>query len=172
MAARLDVVAIGIEHERAVVVLVIVRAQPRWPVVASSGCQRSLVEAIHGVAVLGRKGDMAMGISTSGKSANVNRALQAAKQMGMLTIGFAGRDGGRMPGLCDHCFVMPSFSIHRIQEAQERDRLLNEVWGYNYFGTTRTLDQVIVQLRKKLGDSAEQPKHLLTVHGVGYKLKD
>jgi DNA-binding response OmpR family regulator len=51
-----------------------------------------------------------------------------------------------------------------------RDKLLNEVWGYGYFGTTRTLDQVIVQLRKKLGDSAEAPKHLLTVHGVGYKL--
>jgi DNA-binding response OmpR family regulator len=51
-----------------------------------------------------------------------------------------------------------------------RDRLLNEVWGYNYYGTTRTLDQVIVQLRKKLGDNADDPKHLLTVHGVGYKL--
>jgi len=51
-----------------------------------------------------------------------------------------------------------------------RDKLLNEVWGYNYYGTTRTLDQVIVQLRKKLGDSADNPKHLLTVHGVGYKL--
>lgn len=55
-------------------------------------------------------------------------------------------------------------------EVLSRDRLLNEVWGYNYFGTTRTLDQVIVQLRKKLGDSAESPRHLLTVHGVGYKL--
>lgn len=51
-----------------------------------------------------------------------------------------------------------------------RDRLLNEVWGLNYLGTTRTLDQVIVQLRKKLGDSSDEPKHLLTVHGVGYKL--
>ena len=51
-----------------------------------------------------------------------------------------------------------------------RDRLLNEVWGYNYYGTTRTLDQVIVQLRKKLGDNGDEPKHLLTVHGVGYKL--
>ena len=51
-----------------------------------------------------------------------------------------------------------------------RDKLLNEVWGYNYFGTTRTLDQVIVQLRKKLGDHGGEPKHLLTVHGVGYKL--
>ena len=51
-----------------------------------------------------------------------------------------------------------------------RDKLINEVWGYNYFGTTRTLDQVIVQLRKKLGDHGGEPKHLLTVHGVGYKL--
>ncbi|HEY1172674.1 MAG TPA: response regulator transcription factor [Verrucomicrobiae bacterium] len=55
-------------------------------------------------------------------------------------------------------------------EVFSRDKLLNEVWGYNYYGTTRTLDQVIVQLRKKLGDNAGEPKHLLTVHGVGYKL--
>ena len=55
-------------------------------------------------------------------------------------------------------------------EVFSRDKLLNEVWGYNYYGTTRTLDQVIVQLRKKLGDPADEPRHLLTVHGVGYKL--
>lgn len=55
-------------------------------------------------------------------------------------------------------------------EVLSRDKLLNEVWGYNYFGTTRTLDQVIVQLRKKLGDNGGEPKHLVTVHGVGYKL--
>jgi DNA-binding response OmpR family regulator len=55
-------------------------------------------------------------------------------------------------------------------EVFSRDRLLNEVWGYNYYGTTRTLDQTIVQLRKKLGDNGSAPKHLLTVHGVGYKL--
>lgn len=55
-------------------------------------------------------------------------------------------------------------------EVLSRERLLTEVWGYNYFGTTRTLDQVIVQLRKKLGDNGDESKHLLTVHGVGYKL--
>jgi DNA-binding response OmpR family regulator len=55
-------------------------------------------------------------------------------------------------------------------EVFSRDRLLNEVWGYGYFGTTRTLDQVVVQLRKKLGDNGGEPKHLITVHGVGYKL--
>jgi len=55
-------------------------------------------------------------------------------------------------------------------EVLSRDRLLNEVWGYNYYGTTRTLDQVIVQLRKKLCDNGNESKHLVTVHGVGYKL--
>jgi DNA-binding response OmpR family regulator len=55
-------------------------------------------------------------------------------------------------------------------EVFSRDKLLSDVWGYNYYGTTRTLDQVIVQLRKKLGDSGDEPRHLLTVHGVGYKL--
>jgi DNA-binding response OmpR family regulator len=55
-------------------------------------------------------------------------------------------------------------------EVLSRDRLLNDIWGYNYYGTTRTLDQVIVQLRKKLGDNGDEPRHLLTVHGVGYKL--
>ena len=65
--------------------------------------------------------------------------------------------------------LLQLFHSHR-GEVFSRDRLLNEVWGYNYFGTTRTLDQVIVQLRKKLGDNGGEPKHLLTVHGVGYKM--
>ena len=65
--------------------------------------------------------------------------------------------------------LLQLFHTH-LGEVMSRDRLLNEVWGYNYYGTTRTLDQVIVQLRKKLGDNGDEPKHLLTVHGVGYKL--
>src|ERR1043166_6243949 len=65
--------------------------------------------------------------------------------------------------------LLQLFSAHP-GEVLSRDRLLNEVWGYNYYGTTRTLDQVLVQLRKKLGDNGGEPKHLLTVHGVGYKL--
>ncbi|HEY1685765.1 MAG TPA: SIS domain-containing protein [Tepidisphaeraceae bacterium] len=76
--------------------------------------------------MLGKKGDMAIGLSTSGKSANVNRTLQMAREMGMMTIGFAGRDGGRMPPNCDYCFVVPSFSIPRIQETHET--LLHIIW--------------------------------------------
>jgi DNA-binding response OmpR family regulator len=65
--------------------------------------------------------------------------------------------------------LLQLFHVH-TGEVLTRDRLLNEVWGFNYLGTTRTLDQVIVQLRKKLGEPADEPKHLLTIHGVGYKL--
>jgi DNA-binding response OmpR family regulator len=65
--------------------------------------------------------------------------------------------------------LLQVFHAH-VGEVLSRDKLLNEVWGYNYYGTTRTLDQVIVQLRKKLGDNGSEPKHLLTIHGVGYKL--
>jgi DNA-binding response OmpR family regulator len=65
--------------------------------------------------------------------------------------------------------VLQLFAAHP-GEVLSRDRLLNDVWGYNYFGTTRTLDQVIVQLRKKLGDNGSEARHLVTVHGVGYKL--
>jgi D-sedoheptulose 7-phosphate isomerase len=76
--------------------------------------------------MLGRAGDMALGVSTSGKSSNINRAMQAAREAGMTTIGFTGKDGGRMPPLCDHCFVVPSFSIPRIQETHET--LLHILW--------------------------------------------
>ena len=65
--------------------------------------------------------------------------------------------------------LLQCFRAH-AGEVLSRDRLLNEVWGYHYYGTTRTLDQVIVQLRKKLGDNGSEPQHLLTVHGVGYRL--
>jgi DNA-binding response OmpR family regulator len=65
--------------------------------------------------------------------------------------------------------LLQIFHLH-AGEVLSRDKLLNDVWGCNYYGTTRTLDQVIVQLRKKLGDNGGDPKHLLTIHGVGYKL--
>jgi D-sedoheptulose 7-phosphate isomerase len=76
--------------------------------------------------LLAGPGDIAIGISTSGKSSNINRALQAAKEIGTLTIGYTGRDGGRMPQHCDYCFIVPSFSIPRIQEVHET--LLHIMW--------------------------------------------
>lgn len=70
--------------------------------------------------------DIALGISTSGASANVNRALRLAKSRGLLTVGFAGRDGGALVDVCDFSFVVPSWSIHRIQEAHTL--LLHLLW--------------------------------------------
>jgi D-sedoheptulose 7-phosphate isomerase len=68
----------------------------------------------------GRAGDIAVGLSTSGNSANLLRAFDEAARRGMLTIGLAGYDGGKMAELSslDYLFVAPSASIHRIQEAQ------------------------------------------------------
>jgi len=60
------------------------------------------------------------------------------------------------------------FATHP-REVLSRDRLLNDVWGYEYYGTTRTLDQTIVQLRKKLSDLGADPKQIATVHAVGYR---
>ncbi len=70
--------------------------------------------------------DVAIGLSTSGSAANVNRALTRARQLGLLTIGFAGRDGGALADLCEHAFVVPSWSIHRIQETHTI--LLHVLW--------------------------------------------
>lgn len=50
-----------------------------------------------------------------------------------------------------------------------RDELLDNVWGYNSYPTTRTVDNFIARLRQKLEPLPEQPKHIITVHGVGYK---
>ncbi|MGH3412453.1 MAG: D-sedoheptulose-7-phosphate isomerase [Marmoricola sp.] len=68
----------------------------------------------------GHRDDIALGISTSGNSANVLRAFEVANRKGMLTIGMAGYEGGRMAESDDvaHMFVVPSASVHRIQEAQ------------------------------------------------------
>jgi DNA-binding response OmpR family regulator len=50
-----------------------------------------------------------------------------------------------------------------------RDELLDEVWGYNSYPSTRTVDNHIARLRQKIEENVEAPRHILTVHGVGYK---
>jgi D-sedoheptulose 7-phosphate isomerase len=72
------------------------------------------------IAAFGKPGDIAVGLSTSGNSANVMRAFDEAAQRGLLTVGFAGYQGGAMAEATSiaHLFVVPSSSVHRIQEAQ------------------------------------------------------
>jgi D-sedoheptulose 7-phosphate isomerase len=72
------------------------------------------------IAAWGRPQDIALGLSTSGGSANVLAGFEQARRLGLLTIGLAGYEGGRMAeaDTIDHLFVIPSSSVHRIQEAQ------------------------------------------------------
>ena len=71
---------------------------------------------VNQLRLLGQRDDMALAISTSGKSPNLIYALQAARERGMMTIALSGKDGGRLPEVAEYCFTVPSFSIHRIQE--------------------------------------------------------
>ncbi|HEX8310897.1 MAG TPA: response regulator transcription factor [Chthoniobacteraceae bacterium] len=105
------------------------------------------------------------------------RRSSSAPELADFTIGDAVIDARRYEIRCGdkvekltakELKLLELFHQH-IGEVLSRDRLLNEVWGYQYYGTTRTLDQTVVQLRKKLG--AEGHARLLTVHGVGYKLE-
>jgi D-sedoheptulose 7-phosphate isomerase len=61
--------------------------------------------------------DVAMVFSSSGKSPNLIYALEEARAKKMLSVAFSGKDGGRFPEVADYCYIVPSFSIHRIQEA-------------------------------------------------------
>jgi D-sedoheptulose 7-phosphate isomerase len=65
---------------------------------------------------LGRKGDVLIGISTSGNSRNVIRAVEEAQKLGIVSIGMLGRDGGQLKRLCNHNIVVPSDVTARIQE--------------------------------------------------------
>jgi len=69
------------------------------------------------VEAAGRKGDILIGISTSGNSPNVVSAMQKAKEIGMLTVGFTGKNGGKMKEICDIMICIPSDDTPRIQEA-------------------------------------------------------
>ncbi len=78
--------------------------------------------------LVAREADAVLGISTSGTSTNVLRAMRRARELGACTIGFAGRDGGPLADLCEHPFVVPSWSIHRIQEVHTV--LLHLLWDH------------------------------------------
>lgn len=68
------------------------------------------------IEALGRSGDVAIGISTSGNSPNILRAFAVAKQMGMYTVALTGATGGKLKGAVDHCICVPSNETPRIQE--------------------------------------------------------
>jgi DNA-binding response OmpR family regulator len=66
-------------------------------------------------------------------------------------------------------FQTLAYFLKNARRVISRDELLNEVWGYGSYPCTRTVDNHILRLRKKLEPEPALPKHLRTVHGVGYK---
>jgi DNA-binding response OmpR family regulator len=61
--------------------------------------------------------------------------------------------------------------LRERSNAVSRETILTEVWGIEYYGTTRTLDQLVVKLRQKIEATPAEPRYLLTVHGLGYRLE-
>lgn len=68
------------------------------------------------IQALGNQGDVAIAISTSGNSPNVLKAVEVARRKGLTTAGFTGMDGGKLAGIVDYAFMVPSSNTPRIQE--------------------------------------------------------
>lgn len=83
---------------------------------------------------------------------------------------FEARKGDHMLDLSRKEFGIVRLLAARLGEVVTRDELLDEVWGYDQYPTTRTVDNHIALLRSKLEKDPSQPNHLITVHGVGYRL--
>ncbi|MBV8672560.1 MAG: response regulator transcription factor [Acidobacteriaceae bacterium] len=76
---------------------------------------------------------------------------------------------GKLLDVSSKEFELLKYFISHSGETLSRDRLLEDVWGYDNFPTTRTVDTHLVRLRQKLEPDPEQPQYFLTVHGTGYR---
>jgi DNA-binding response OmpR family regulator len=83
---------------------------------------------------------------------------------------FEFRKEGKILNMSRKEFGVLQLLAARAGEVVSRDELLDEVWGYDHYPTTRTVDNHVASLRTKLEDDPSNPRYLITVHGVGYKL--
>jgi DNA-binding response OmpR family regulator len=91
---------------------------------------------------------------------------------GKVTLDFTARSAtvaGRPVQMTSREFDLLHFFISREGQALERQEILNRVWGFDYFGTDRTVDNFINRLRQKLEPDPDQPVYFQTVRGVGYR---
>ena len=101
-----------------------------------------------------------------------DRSLPEEMHIGNLEINFKkyqAQKGGEVLELSPREFEILRFLLERKGEVVSRDDLLNEVWGYESFPYTRTIDAHIATLRKKIEDRPEKPERIITIHGKGYK---
>jgi two-component system alkaline phosphatase synthesis response regulator PhoP len=85
---------------------------------------------------------------------------------------YRAKKGGAPLELSPREFELLRYLIERKGETVSRDKLLEDVWGYESYPSTRTVDTHIAKLRAKIGDSGSDPRYILTIHGVGYKFVD
>jgi len=85
---------------------------------------------------------------------------------------YRARKGEEPLDLSPREFELLRYLIERKGETVSRDRLLEDVWGYESYPSTRTVDTHIAKLRAKIGDSGSEPRFILTIHGSGYKFVD
>lgn len=76
---------------------------------------------------------------------------------------------GETVSLTAHEFKLLKYFLDNVDRVLTRGELLNDVWGYNFFPSTRTVDNQILKLRQKLEADPANPKHFRTIHGAGYK---
>lgn len=91
-----------------------------------------------------------------------------------VTVDFTGRAvevRGMTVDLSPREFELLAFFVKNAGQVLERQHILNRVWGYDYYGTARTIDNFVTKLRQKIEERPDKPKHFLTVRGVGYKFK-
>jgi two-component system alkaline phosphatase synthesis response regulator PhoP len=85
---------------------------------------------------------------------------------------YRGTRAGQALDMSPREFELLRYLIERKGETVTRDRLLEDVWGYENYPSTRTVDTHIAKLRAKIGDSGSEPRYILTIHGSGYKFVD
>ena len=85
---------------------------------------------------------------------------------------YRAKKGGEALDLSPREFELLRYLIERKGETVSRDQLLEDVWGYESYPSTRTVDTHIAKLRAKIGDSGSEPRFIMTIHGTGYKFVD
>ena len=84
---------------------------------------------------------------------------------------YRAKKGGEPLDLSPREFELLRYLIERKGETVSRDQLLEDVWGYESYPSTRTVDTHIAKLRAKIGDSGSEPRYILTIHGVGLQVR-
>ena len=104
----------------------------------------------------------------------VNASEGEKLTIGPIELDLSGRSvllEGKEVNLTTKEFELLCFMARNIGKVLPRERILQKVWGYNYYGTARTIDNFINRLRQKIEENPLEPRFLLTVRGVGYKFR-